>query len=76
MGWEASEAPGGEPSGRRPRRSLLRRFVADERGTSDVEYVLLTAMVVLPILSISYFPMKANQAVFGRVAPWTHVPFP
>ncbi len=49
---------------------------ADERATSDVEYILLTAMVVLPLFAVPPLIMSANVDFFDRVEPWVDLPFP
>lgn len=54
----------------------VRRFLADEQATSDVEYILLTAMVVLPLFAVPPLMMSANSDFFHRVEPWMNLPFP
>ena len=54
----------------------IRRLLADETATSDVEYVLLTAMVILPLFAVPPLIIDANVSFFHRVEPWTDLPFP
>ena len=54
----------------------VRRFHDDERATSDVEYVLLTAMVILPLFAVPPLIIDANVSFFHRVEPWIDLPFP
>ena len=54
----------------------VRRLLADERATSDVEYVLLTAMVIFPLFAVPPMIIDANVSFFHRVEPWTDLPFP
>ena len=56
------------------RRAL--RLVADERATSDVEYILLTATVVFMLFVIPPMIIKANSVYFRRVSLWINLPFP
>lgn len=69
----------GQGASRRRRASVrgrLARFHRAEEATSDVEYVLLTAMVVLPLFVLPFIMIRANRDVFGRVSHWTHLPYP
>ena len=59
----------------RIRRRLL-RFAFDERATSDVEYILLTATVVFMLFVIPPMIIKANGVVFRRISLWVNLPFP
>jgi hypothetical protein len=54
----------------------LRRLAADQRATSDVEYVLVTAMVVLPLFVIPPMLIRENVAWFERTGWWINLPFP
>lgn len=68
------------PTGAGPRRRTIaaraRRFLRDEAGTSDVEYVLITAAVVLPLFVVPWMVGNANRTVFERLGHWTCLPFP
>ena len=65
---------------RRPRVAQLKtvwRFFRDESGTSDVEYVLITALVVPPLLIVvPPLLMAANYVMFDRIHFWVNMPFP
>jgi hypothetical protein len=63
------------PLARRLGRRLARLRV-DERATSDVEYILVTAMVVLPLFVIPPLVIRANLAWFDRTGWWINLPFP
>lgn len=54
----------------------IRRFLLDERATSDVEYILLTATVVFMLFVIPPMIIKANVVFFRRVSLWVNLPFP
>ena len=54
----------------------IRRFFLDERATSDVEYILLTATVVFMLFVIPPMIIKANAVFFRRVSLWVNLPFP
>ena len=54
----------------------IRRFLLDERATSDVEYILLTATVVFMLFVIPPMIIKANAVFFRRVSLWVNLPFP
>lgn len=54
----------------------LRRLLADEQATSDVEYILLTAMVVLPLFAVPPLIISANASFYHRAQPWIDLPFP
>ena len=54
----------------------LRKLGGDDAGTSDVEYVLITALIVLPLFAIPTLIMRANYWYFERVVTWTNLPFP
>jgi hypothetical protein len=54
----------------------LRRFGADRRATSDVEYILLTGMVVFLLFVIPPLLIRGNAAFFDRVGLWVNLPFP
>lgn len=55
----------------------IRRFLADERATSDVEYILLTALIVVPLcLSVPPLIISANADFYHRAQPWIDLPFP
>lgn len=54
----------------------LRRLGADQRATSDVEYILVTAMVILPMLVIPPMVIRANVAWFDRTGWWINLPYP
>jgi hypothetical protein len=54
----------------------LRRLPADERATSDVEYVLVTAMVILPLFVLPPFVIRANLEWFRKTGWWINLPFP
>ena len=53
-----------------------RRLLADESGTSDVEYILLTAMIILPMFALPPLIIDANAHFYHRLEPWTDLPFP
>jgi len=55
----------------------IRRFLADEEGTSDVEYVLILWGPV-PILFFTIPPllMSANFKYFDMIQIWVNLPFP
>jgi len=55
----------------------IRRFLADEDGTSDVEYVLILWGPV-PILFFTIPPllMSANFKYFDMIQIWINLPFP
>jgi hypothetical protein len=57
-------------------RRRLRRFLKAEEATSDVEYILLTATVVLPLFAVPPLLIDANVRFFDRVSFWVHLPFP
>ena len=52
------------------------RLLADERATSDVEYILLTAFVVLPLFAVPPLIISANADFYHRAQPWIDLPFP
>lgn len=54
----------------------LRRLIADRRATSDVEYILLTSMVVFLLFVIPPLLIRGNAAFFDRVGLWINLPFP
>jgi hypothetical protein len=54
----------------------LRRFATDRRATSDVEYILLTGMVVFLLFAIPPLLIRGNAAFFDRVGLWINLPFP
>jgi len=54
----------------------LRRLLADEQATSDVEYILLTAFVVLPLFAVPPLIISANADFYHRAQPWIDLPFP
>ena len=54
----------------------LRRIASDERATSDVEYILLTATVVFMLFVIPPMIILANQVFFRRMSLWINLPFP
>ena len=54
----------------------LSKLWSDESGSSAVETVLLTALVVLPLLVLPPLIVRSNAIVFDRIAPWTNLPFP
>ena len=55
----------------------LRRFLGDESATSDVEYILISGLVVPPIfLGIPPLLMAANFDLFQRIHIWVNLPFP
>jgi hypothetical protein len=54
----------------------LKRLVADRRATSDVEYILLTSMVVFLLFVIPPLLIRGNKAFFDRVGLWINLPFP
>ena len=51
-------------------------FLRDEQATSDVEYILLTAMVIFPLFVVPPMIMDTNSTFFHRVEPWVNLPFP
>ena len=54
-----------------------RRFVSDESGSSEVEYILLTALIVLPMSVLFFYLLVSSFAFyFGRVGWWINLPFP
>jgi len=57
-------------------RRRVRRFAFDERATSDVEYILLTATVVFLLFVIPPMIIRANAIVFRRISLWVNLPFP
>ena len=61
--------------GREIERSL-QGLLADENGTSDVEYILITAFIVLPLFAMPALIMRTNAWFFERVVTWTNLPFP
>ena len=55
----------------------LRRFASDESGSSEVEYILLTALIVLPMSVLLFYLLVSSFAFyFGRVGWWINLPFP
>lgn len=56
--------------------NALQRLLADERATSDVEYILISAMVVLPLFAVPPLLISANTDFYHRVEPWIDLPFP
>jgi hypothetical protein len=48
----------------------------DDHGTSDVEYILLTALIVIPLLVVPALIIQSNRAFWDRVSYWTSLPFP
>ncbi len=58
-------------------RKRLRRFLSDDRATSDVEYILLVALVILPLcLIIPYVIIDTNASFFDRINIFVNLPFP
>lgn len=54
----------------------LRALPADDGATSDVEYILLTAMVILPMFAIPPMLISVNVFFFERFSFWVNLPFP
>ncbi|MFV1959995.1 MAG: hypothetical protein ACC662_11360 [Planctomycetota bacterium] len=54
----------------------LGRLLHDEQATSDVEYILLTALVVLPLFAVPALIISANVDFYHRAQPWIDLPFP
>ena len=54
----------------------LRALPSDDRATSDVEYILLTAMVILPMFAIPPLLISVNVFFFERFSLWVNLPFP
>lgn len=55
----------------------LKRIGSDESGTSDVEYILITAMVILPLcVALPWFIIRVNAAMFDRIDMVVNLPFP
>ncbi len=54
----------------------LARFARDERATSDVEYILITAMVVLPMFVIPPLLIRSHSHFYDRLALWIDLPVP
>ena len=63
-------------SGWRRAWARLRSLPADDRATSDVEYILLTAMVILPMFAIPPMLISVNVFFFERFSLWVNLPFP
>lgn len=58
-------------------RTSLRRFAADESGSSEVEYLLLTGAIVLPLaVLLSSLLITSFTVWFGRIGWWINLPFP
>ncbi len=58
-------------------RSRCRLFVADESGSSEVEYLLLTGAIVLPLsVLLSSLLVSSFTVWFGRIGWWINLPFP
>jgi hypothetical protein len=72
---EPDPARGRESRWRRIARRL-REFAADERATSDVEYILITAMVVLPLFVVPPLLIRSHSRYYDRVAFWVDLPVP
>ena len=54
-----------------------RRFAADEGGSSEVETILILALVVLPLTAvIPVLLVKSFVDFWGRVGWWINLPFP
>ncbi len=54
----------------------LARFPRDERATSDVEYILITAMVVLPMFVVPPLLISSHSNFYDRLALWIDLPVP
>ncbi len=54
----------------------LREFGRDERATSDVEYILITAMVVLPMFVVPPLLIRSHSHFYDRIAFWIDLPVP
>ena len=55
----------------------LRRFASEEAGSSEVEYILLTAFIVLPLSVVFFYLLTSSFAFyFGRIGWWINLPFP
>ena len=57
-------------------RRRFARLASDERATSDVEYILLTATVVFLLFAIPPMIIRANVRYFDRIGWWINLPFP
>lgn len=58
-------------------RDRCRRFVRDESGSSEVEYLLLTGAIVLPLsVFLSSLLIRSFAIWFGRIGWWINLPFP
>ena len=63
-----SNAPGGRPAGRLAARLLVKRFLADGRGTTAVEYSVIIALIFVVIVSsMTVFGNKTTN-VMNRVS--------
>ena len=55
----------------------VRRFPSDESGSSEVESILILALVVMPLTAIiPIILIKSFTEFFGRVGWWINLPFP
>ena len=55
----------------------VRRFAADEEGSSEVETILILALVVLPLTAvIPVLLVKSFVDFWGRIGWWINLPFP
>ncbi len=55
----------------------VRRLWRDESGTSDVEYVMITALIVIPMfLVVPALIVAGNVWFFDRIHLWINLPFP
>jgi len=58
-------------------RARCRHFVSDESGSSEVEYLLLTGAIVLPLSVLLSSLLVSSFAIwFGRLGWWINLPFP
>ena len=54
-----------------------RHFASDESGSSEVEYLLLTGAIVLPLSELlSSLLITSFTVWFGRIGWWINLPFP
>lgn len=59
-----------------PHRPGWRDLWEGESGTSDVEYVLLLTLVVLPLMIVPPLLIKGNIWFFERASAWLSLPYP
>jgi Flp pilus assembly pilin Flp len=58
-------------------RQVLRRFCLEESGSSEVEFILLTAFVVVPLTFVlPAYLVGTFRGAYGRIGWWINLPIP